>query len=245
MARNKVKLQRIANDAQRRATFRKRLKGLSKKASELATLCSVDACLVVYGEGEAEAAEVWPSAPEARGVLERFKAMPQLDRYKKMTDLEGLLRQRVEKLQEQLHRARIDADQSETKLLLAEALQALRGGGGGGCGLERLTIEQLTSVGWMAGARLRTVSDRLETLRGQAALVPSVPTTTTTQAPDHLLGMVVSPHAITGYTAMAEDVGLGGTAAPSGDMDMVVQASSSGTAGFSWASQGFFSFPSM
>uniref|UniRef100_A0A0D9VEZ5 MADS-box domain-containing protein n=1 Tax=Leersia perrieri TaxID=77586 RepID=A0A0D9VEZ5_9ORYZ len=80
MARKRVKLQRILNDAQRRATFKKRLKGLTKKATELATLCGVEMCLIVYGEGAVEATEVWPSVPEATSVLERFKAMPDLDR---------------------------------------------------------------------------------------------------------------------------------------------------------------------
>ncbi|KAF0920584.1 hypothetical protein E2562_035728 [Oryza meyeriana var. granulata] len=166
MARKKVKLQRIANDAKRRTTFRKRLKGLTKKASELATLCGVDTCLVVYGEGEAQATEVWPSVPEATGVLERFKAMPQLDRYKKMTDLEGFLKERIGKLLEQRKKARCDADESETKLLLVEALDGRR------VGLEGLTIEQLTSLGWMADARLKIVNERLEKLRGQG-LLPS------------------------------------------------------------------------
>ncbi|KAG8051966.1 hypothetical protein GUJ93_ZPchr0001g30879 [Zizania palustris] len=71
MARKKISLQRIANNSNRRATFRKRRKGLIKKTSELATLCDVDACLVIYGEGDSQP-EVWPSVPQATALLDHF-----------------------------------------------------------------------------------------------------------------------------------------------------------------------------
>ena len=44
----------------------------------LATLCYVDACVVVYDEGDLQP-EVWPDMPKAAQVLARFKAMPELD----------------------------------------------------------------------------------------------------------------------------------------------------------------------
>ncbi|XP_052150130.1 agamous-like MADS-box protein AGL80 [Oryza glaberrima] len=188
MARNKVKLQRIINDAKRRATFKKRLKGLMKKASELATLCSVDTCLMVYGEGEAQATVVWPSESEVMRVLERFKALPQLDKYKKMTDLEGFIQERIDKLQEQLDKVRRDADESETKLLLIEALEGRRPG------LEEITIEQLTSLGWLVDARLNIVNDQLQKLHEQGLLPASVSLPT----------MGVLPYTTAGYTVAQE-----------------------------------------
>uniref|UniRef100_A0A0D9XPA1 MADS-box domain-containing protein n=1 Tax=Leersia perrieri TaxID=77586 RepID=A0A0D9XPA1_9ORYZ len=62
-----------------------------KKASESATLCGMYACLMVYGKSEAHVMEVWSSVPKAASVLERFKAIPRIDIYKKMTNLEGFL----------------------------------------------------------------------------------------------------------------------------------------------------------
>jgi SRF-type transcription factor (DNA-binding and dimerisation domain) len=59
MARKKVNLAWIQNDAIRRATFKKRKKGLIKKASELSTLCGVDTCVVIYGPQD-QKPEVWP-----------------------------------------------------------------------------------------------------------------------------------------------------------------------------------------
>jgi hypothetical protein len=150
MARKKVTLQWIANDSTRRATFKKRRKGLMKKASELATLCDVDTCVVAYGEGEAQP-EVWPSVAEAARVLARFRAMPELDQCKKMMDMEGFLRQRVDKLLEQLHKARRENREREAVLLLLEALAGRRPG------LVGLTVEELASLGAMVEDRLQKV----------------------------------------------------------------------------------------
>ncbi|KAK3222411.1 hypothetical protein Dsin_009436 [Dipteronia sinensis] len=45
----KVKLWYMAKDSARKATFRKRKKGLWKKVSELSsTLCGIDVCAIVY-----------------------------------------------------------------------------------------------------------------------------------------------------------------------------------------------------
>ena len=69
MARKKVNLQWISNNATRRATYKRRTQGLEKKASELATLCGIKLCVVVYGEGEAQP-KVWPLPDEAKQVVE-------------------------------------------------------------------------------------------------------------------------------------------------------------------------------
>ncbi|KQK04003.1 agamous-like MADS-box protein AGL80 [Brachypodium distachyon] len=160
MARKKVTLQWIPNDATRRATFKKRRKGLMKKASELATLCDVKACVVVYGEGEAQP-EVWPSVAEAVPILNRFKDMPELDQCKKMMNQEDFLRQRIDKLREQIHKAGRENRERDTTSLVHKAMV--------GClpGLTGLTIEELTSVGWMVEMRLKGLSDRIASVRGQ------------------------------------------------------------------------------
>ncbi|KAL6599550.1 hypothetical protein ACP70R_045687 [Stipagrostis hirtigluma subsp. patula] len=167
MARKKVTLQRITNDSTRGATFKKRRKGLMKKASELATLCDVDACVVVYGDGESQP-EVWPSVPEAARVLARFRAMPELDQCKKMMDMEGFLRQRVDKLREQLHKAQRENREREAKLLLHDAVVGRRPG------LAGLTVEEVASLGWMVENRLQLVKNAVERrLHGQGHGVPA------------------------------------------------------------------------
>jgi hypothetical protein len=155
MARKKVTLQWIANDATRRATFKKRRKGLMKKASELATLCDVDACVVVYGEGETQP-EVWPDVAKAAEVLARFRAMPELDQCKKMMDMEGFLKQRIDKLKEQLHKARRENHEREVTLLLHDAIVGRRPG------LAGLSVEDIAGLGWMVENRLVGVKESLE-----------------------------------------------------------------------------------
>ncbi|CAN6282358.1 unnamed protein product [Urochloa humidicola] len=168
MARKKVTLQWIANDSTRRATFKKRRKGLMKKASELATLCDVDACVVVYGDGEAQP-EVWPDVPKVAEVLARFRAMPELDQCKKMMDMEGFLGQRVEKLREQLGKLQRENREREATILLHHAIA----GRCGPDGLAGLSVEEIASLGWMVENRINGIKDAFARLQGQE--VPPLP----------------------------------------------------------------------
>lgn len=76
MTRN-VTLQYIPHDSTRRHRFKKRFKGLMKKADELAILCDAKTCIPVYDEGKV-APEVFPSRAEAVDVLNQLKSMPEL-----------------------------------------------------------------------------------------------------------------------------------------------------------------------
>jgi hypothetical protein len=65
MDRKKLNLQWVSNNARRRATFNKRRQGLIKKTSELAMLCSIKVCILVYGD-KAQL-EVCPPPPHSEG----------------------------------------------------------------------------------------------------------------------------------------------------------------------------------
>ncbi|KAI3867208.1 hypothetical protein MKX03_029255 [Papaver bracteatum] len=100
MARKKVKLAYIADASARKATFRKRRKGLLKKVNELSTLCDVSACAVVYGPYEPQP-EIWPANPEAHRVLTRFKNLPKMEQYRnavKQLNRESYARNRIDKI---------------------------------------------------------------------------------------------------------------------------------------------------
>ncbi|XP_057956945.1 agamous-like MADS-box protein AGL80 [Malania oleifera] len=101
MARKKVKLQWIANESTRRATYKKRMKGLMKKANELSILCGVDACVVVYGPYDRQP-EAWPSPWQAACMMKEFRSKPSLDQCRKMVNQEGFTRQRISKARDQL-----------------------------------------------------------------------------------------------------------------------------------------------
>ncbi|KAG0500929.1 hypothetical protein HPP92_001001 [Vanilla planifolia] len=134
MARKKVSLSLIANEATRRATLKKRRKGLMKKVKELSILCDVRACAIVYSPQEAQP-EVWPSVAEATRLLTRFRSMPEMEQSKKMLNQETFLRQRVAKLHEQLRRHERENRELESAALLRECLAASGGGvPSSGCG---------------------------------------------------------------------------------------------------------------
>ncbi|KAL2471346.1 MADS-box domain-containing protein [Abeliophyllum distichum] len=48
MTRGKLKFEYISNDSERKASFRKRKKGLLNKAHELCALCGVEACAIIF-----------------------------------------------------------------------------------------------------------------------------------------------------------------------------------------------------
>ncbi|XP_009383918.2 agamous-like MADS-box protein AGL80 [Musa acuminata AAA Group] len=162
MARKKLKLAWIANESTRRATYKKRKKGLVKKVSELATLCNVKVCMVIYGPQEAEP-EAWPSVPEAVGVLTRFRSMPEMEQQRKMMDQEGILRQRAAKVQEQLRRQERDNRDLEAALLMHQALAGRR--------LHDLGIEDATGLAWVVDRKLKAVQEKINQEMTQLALL--------------------------------------------------------------------------
>ncbi|CAN6278757.1 unnamed protein product [Urochloa humidicola] len=264
MARKKVALQWIANDATRRATFKKRRKGLMKKASELATLCDVEACVVVYGEGESRP-EVWPEAPgAAERVVARFKDVPELDQCKKMLDMEGYMRQQVDKLRENLHKAQRENREREAAILLHDAIAGRRPG------LAGLSVEEVAGLGWMVEARIRAVRAAIGSLPGEgvqdvpplppAAALPLVPYSAGAGAGGHsrdmmMMMMMQAPQPQGWMMAGGRDIGAlayggvvsagagAGTSAGAGG-DMPPQLGSAGGFGFKWPDAGQ-SFPSM
>lgn len=94
MARNKVKLQYISNDALRRSTLRKRRRGLLKKVHEISVLCGVDACGIIYSPEEA-APQVWPQPQDARRMIRTFNNLPEVERTRKMTNHLAFMQDRV------------------------------------------------------------------------------------------------------------------------------------------------------
>ncbi|MBA0629020.1 hypothetical protein Godav_023640 [Gossypium davidsonii] len=101
MTRKKVKLAWIGNNTSRRVSLKKRRLGLVKKVMELTTLCGIEACLVIYSPDEQEPV-VWPSQEEARRLIKKFYQVPEIERIKKMMNLETYIKEKVFMLQDQL-----------------------------------------------------------------------------------------------------------------------------------------------
>lgn len=140
MTRKKVKLAFITNDSARKATFKKRKKGLIKKVSELSTLCGVNACLILYSPYDGQP-DIWPSPMGVHQVIADFKGMSEMDQSKKMVNQESFLKQRINKASEQLRKQRRDNHDKEITQILFESLI--------GKSLSNLNMGALNDLAWM------------------------------------------------------------------------------------------------
>ncbi|KAK1270394.1 Agamous-like MADS-box protein AGL80 [Acorus gramineus] len=171
MARNKIKLVRIANDASRRATLKKRKNGMMKKVRELSTLCDVPACLVVYASPtDRDPVAVWPeNRAEAERVMERFRGQPAMERDRRMLNQEAFLRQRMTKSKEQIKKL----DRENRQLELTNyTLGCLKGEG-----LDGFGMEDVTELLGLLEVKAKAVGDRIEYLRRSRDVVVAVPPT--------------------------------------------------------------------
>lgn len=159
MTRKKVKLAFITNDSARKATFKKRKKGLMKKVSELSTLCGIESCAIVYSPYEAQP-DVWPDARGAQRVLAQFKRLPEMEQSKKMVTQESLLRQRISKAAEQLKKTGKDNREKEITHLMYQCLA--------GKGLQGLGLPELNDMGWLIDQNLKEICKRIDALKKAA-----------------------------------------------------------------------------
>ncbi|XP_074584216.1 agamous-like MADS-box protein AGL80 [Curcuma longa] len=167
MARCKVKLVRIANASTRRTTLRKRLKGLMKKVRELTVLCGVEAAAVVFDPQDPLHPAAWPSRREAALSLQRFRALPEVERLRKMTSQEAFLRQRVAKVRDQLRRQQLANHELEMSALLFEGLS--------GRSLQDVSIENGYSLSLLVDNKLQEIAARRQELAMQLAVASAPP----------------------------------------------------------------------
>ncbi|GAV90908.1 SRF-TF domain-containing protein [Cephalotus follicularis] len=180
MTRKKVKLAYITNDSARKATFKKRKKGMMKKVNELSTLCGIDACAIIYSPYDVQP-EVWPSPLGVQRVLSQFKKMPEMEQSKKMVNQESFLRQRIAKASEQLKKQRKENREKEMTQVMFQCLT--------GKGMHNLTIMDLNDLGWIIDQHLKETDKRIESLtKGTQSQAISSSSTVAPSPPDEMLG---------------------------------------------------------
>ncbi|KAL6139091.1 hypothetical protein ACLB2K_064368 [Fragaria x ananassa] len=156
MTRKKVKLTYITNDSARKATFKKRKKGLMKKVSELTILCDIDACAIIYSPYDSQP-EVWPSPLGVHRVLAQFKTMPEMEQSKKMVNQETFLRQRINKAHEQLKKQKKDNREKEMARVMFQSLT--------GKTLQGLTMSDLTDLNWVIDQHMKEIQLRMKNIK--------------------------------------------------------------------------------
>ncbi|XP_073042397.1 agamous-like MADS-box protein AGL80 [Primulina eburnea] len=122
MARKKITLAYLSNQSERKASFKKRKKGVMKKVEELSTLCGVEACAVTYSEFQPQP-EVWPSPPEARRILERFMVLPDMEKTRFMENQTSFTRQRIEKARNKLRRLQRENKRKELTIFMFQCIE--------------------------------------------------------------------------------------------------------------------------
>ncbi|KAF5726859.1 agamous-like MADS-box protein AGL80 [Tripterygium wilfordii] len=153
MTRKKVNLAYITNDSARKATFKKRKKGLIKKVSELSTLCGIDAAAIVYSPYDSQP-EVWPSPGGVQHVISQFRRMPEMEQSKKMVNQESFIRQRIAKATEQLKKQRKDNREKEITHVMFQGLT--------GQSLNGLNILDLNDLNWLIEQNLKDINKAFE-----------------------------------------------------------------------------------
>ncbi|CAA0808862.1 Agamous-like MADS-box protein AGL80 [Striga hermonthica] len=157
MTRKKVTLAYITNDSERKASFRKRKKGLINKVRELSTLCDVPACAVIYSPYDTEP-EVWPSRAGAQAVLARFRALSEMDRTRKMVNQESFTRQRIKKTEDKLRRLHKENRRREMEGFMFQCISGL-------AGLDQLDPRNWAEMGWVIDQTLRDITSRIEAMK--------------------------------------------------------------------------------
>jgi len=160
MARQKVNLQYITNKLSRRATFKRRCRGLMKKTSEIAALCGARACVVVYdaGAGAAAPPEAWPSAAEAARLFRKYRGMPEGSSFKKATGQLQHLAARFARVRGQVKRSEVENGERDAAALLHERMAGRRRSLAGATGKELAAVKDLVE------RRLREAKERLRQL---------------------------------------------------------------------------------
>ncbi|KAJ3681274.1 hypothetical protein LUZ60_015763 [Juncus effusus] len=159
MARKKVKLAWITNDAIRRSTLKKRGKGVIKKISELTVLCGVEGCAVIYNPEDQEP-EVFPNVADARRILTSFQSLPEGERTRKMMSQQTFMQDRITKMKEQIDKAE---KQNKDMELCALIYEGLAGGD-----YAEVGVENVSAVAWALEENIIKVTERIRQLMSGA-----------------------------------------------------------------------------
>ncbi|XP_008783100.1 agamous-like MADS-box protein AGL14 [Phoenix dactylifera] len=149
MGRPKVQLKFIEEQRKRSATYRKRIGGLKKKASELAILCDIPALAISFGpEGQVE---TWPEDNQAAGyIIQRYRELSTVIQNKHKLDLPGYMKAEINKRRASCNR-RI-RDLADTPLLPTDDLL---------CAMNK----SLRELAHQLDSRMEAIKERIQLLK--------------------------------------------------------------------------------
>ncbi|CAJ1882190.1 unnamed protein product [Sphenostylis stenocarpa] len=110
--RKKMTLQLIENFVTRKTRYRKNREILLKKVEDLATLCDLNACVIIYGPGDNEPT-VWPSREIAKEMLDKFENAPLSDRVRKNVTPQLYIQQMNKKIENHIVKLKKKNDEKD------------------------------------------------------------------------------------------------------------------------------------
>ncbi|CAK9182652.1 unnamed protein product [Ilex paraguariensis] len=161
MTRKKITLSYIPNGSERKASFKKRKKGLMKKVNEISTLCGVDACAIILSPYNHDP-EVWPSSLGVQEVISRFKKLPEWDQGRKMENQESFTRERIKKTKEKL---RIQEKENWHKEMTNAMFQCLAGEK-----LHNFCFLDLNDMEWLLDEYIEDIARKIKSLKKEKHL---------------------------------------------------------------------------
>ncbi|XP_052181938.1 agamous-like MADS-box protein AGL80 [Diospyros lotus] len=151
----------ISDEKNRYRTFMKRNKGLTKKAYELKTLCSVDVCFIVYGpkldESPSDQEEIWPlNHDEIQALIDSYRKQSAEDRKRRTNDLTNFFEDRNKKAEETLTKLRKKNDEAKYPTWNDR--------------YNDFSVEELRQFGAVLENKLQEVKTRVAAIRGSSAI---------------------------------------------------------------------------
>ncbi|KAG2262747.1 hypothetical protein Bca4012_012685 [Brassica carinata] len=105
MGRSKVKFAWIKDRKARNMACQQRMKRLLKMAEELTILGNTSACLTIFNRDDGKMV-AWPSQEEAKSLIDRFNALPEIERYENAYDPESYIKTKIKKIEKRLEHSR-------------------------------------------------------------------------------------------------------------------------------------------
>ncbi|XP_020885147.1 uncharacterized protein LOC110229407 [Arabidopsis lyrata subsp. lyrata] len=137
MTRKKVKLAWIDNDKSRTTSLQKMRVGLLKKVKELTILCAVKALVIIFIPNKVHPT-VWPSVEATHGLLCEFFASPRFMQIKKETNVESYIKEKTQKIQEQL----MKSNKKNKEYVINELMMQLQNG----CRIDDLNLSEMYAL---------------------------------------------------------------------------------------------------
>ncbi|XP_057426361.1 agamous-like MADS-box protein AGL80 [Lotus japonicus] len=161
--RGRVSLEYIADEVARKATYLRRKNGLLKKLKELTVLSGrIDACALIYSEFN-DQPEQWPtSSLELQRIITKFRSYPELERGKKMLNLESLLDELILKANEKLAKMETKNREIQMSLRMFELLANKNI-------TQTFTKDELNQTAWTIDEKLKQVEQRIIELNNNAS----------------------------------------------------------------------------